>query len=81
MVVDQCREATVMAEKLKVVFPLYEGSTLLDFAGATQVFAFAGFAPVWAAACLDPITTTENVQVLPGDTFDGSYSAGSDGGG
>jgi cyclohexyl-isocyanide hydratase len=59
-----------MAEKPKVVFPLYEGSTLLDFAGATQVFAFAGFTPVWAAACLDPITTTENVQVMPGDTFD-----------
>ena len=50
---------------------MYEGSTLLDFAGATQVFASAGFAPVWAAASLDPITTTENVQVLPGDTFDG----------
>jgi cyclohexyl-isocyanide hydratase len=60
-----------MTEKPKVVFPLYEGSTLLDFAGATQVFAFAGFAPVWAAASLDPITTTENVQVLPGDTFEG----------
>lgn len=59
-----------MAEKPKVVFPLYDGSTLLDFAGATQVFAFAGFTPVWAAACLDPITTTENVQVLPGNTFD-----------
>jgi cyclohexyl-isocyanide hydratase len=59
-----------MAEQPKVVLPLYEGSTLLDFAGATQVFAFAGFTPVWAAASLDPITTTENVQVLPGDTFD-----------
>lgn len=59
-----------MAEQPKVVFPLYEGSTLLDFAGATQVFAFAGFTPVWAAASLDPITTTENMQVLPGITFD-----------
>ena len=34
----------------------------LDFAGATQVFAFAGF---------KPITTTEGVQVVPGDTFEG----------
>lgn len=59
-----------MAEQPKVVLPLYDGSTLLDFAGATQIFAFAGFTPVWAAASLDPITTTENVRVLPGDTFD-----------
>jgi cyclohexyl-isocyanide hydratase len=65
-----------MAEKPKVVFPLYEGSTLLDFAGATQVFASAGFTPVWAAVCLDPITTTENVQVLPGDTFEGVRQKG-----
>jgi cyclohexyl-isocyanide hydratase len=66
----------VMAEQPKVVFLLYEGSTLLDFAGATQVFASAGFAPVWAAACLDPITTTGGVQVLPGDTFDGVRQKG-----
>jgi len=53
-----------------VLFPLYNGCTLLDFAGATQVFAFAGFQPVWVAPTLDPIKTTEGVQVLPGDTFD-----------
>lgn len=53
-----------------VLFPLYNGSTLLDFAGATQVFAFAGFKPVWVAPTLDPIKTTEGVQVLPGDTFE-----------
>jgi cyclohexyl-isocyanide hydratase len=65
-----------MAKQRKVVFPLYEGSTLLDFAGATQVFASAGFAPIWAAASLNPITTTENVQVQPGDTFDGVRQKG-----
>jgi cyclohexyl-isocyanide hydratase len=53
-----------------VIFPLYNGSTLLDFAGATQVFAFAGFKPIWVAPTCDPIKTTEGVQVLPGDTFD-----------
>ncbi|HEX3528031.1 MAG TPA: DJ-1/PfpI family protein [Thermoanaerobaculia bacterium] len=53
----------------RVVFPLYNGSTLLDFAGATQIFSFAGFQAVWAAPTMDPITTTENVQVLPGCTF------------
>jgi cyclohexyl-isocyanide hydratase len=65
-----------MTDLPKVVFPLYDGSTLLDFAGATQVFAFAGFQPVWAAKSLDPITTTEKVQVVPGDTFDGVRKAG-----
>lgn len=59
-----------MADSPKVVFPLYQGATLLDFAGATQVFAFAGFQPVWAAPTCDPITTTENVQVVPGATFE-----------
>jgi cyclohexyl-isocyanide hydratase len=59
-----------MAEQPKVVLPLYKGSTLLDFAGATQIFAFAGFTPIWVASSLDPIITTENVRVLPGDTFD-----------
>lgn len=58
-----------MANQPRVVFPLYNGSTLLDFAGATQIFSMAGFATVWAAATCDPVTTTEKVQVLPGCTF------------
>jgi cyclohexyl-isocyanide hydratase len=57
------------ADSPRVVFPLYNGSTLLDFAGATQIFSMAGFQTVWAAPTLDAITTTENVQVLPGCTF------------
>lgn len=53
-----------------VVFPLYPGSTLLDFGGATQVFAFAGpFQVIWAAESSGPIPTSEGVQVLPGKTF------------
>jgi cyclohexyl-isocyanide hydratase len=55
---------------MRACFPLYQGCTLLDFAGATQVFAFAGVTPVWLAASLEPITTTEGVQVVPGGTFD-----------
>src|SRR5262249_50714613 len=58
-----------MADQPRVVFPLYEGSTLLDFAGATQIFSFAGFQTVWAAPKIAPVTTTEGVQVLPGCTF------------
>jgi cyclohexyl-isocyanide hydratase len=57
-------------ETLRVGFVLYDGSTLLDFAGATQVFAFApGFETVWLSPTLDPVTTTESVRVLPGCTF------------
>lgn len=60
-----------MATTMRVGMVLYDGCTLLDFAGATQVFAFApGFEVVWLAPSMDPITTTENVQVLPGCTFD-----------
>ena len=55
---------------LRVGFPLYQGCTLLDFAGATQVFAFADMTPVWLAATGDPVKTTEGVEVLPGGTFD-----------
>src|SRR4051794_34397319 len=42
--------------KARVVgFPLYQGATLLDFAGATQIFAFAGMTPIWLAPQLTPI--------------------------
>ncbi len=60
-----------MATTMRVGMVLYDGCTLLDFAGATQVFAFApGFEVVWLAPELRPITTTENVQVLPHCTFE-----------
>src|SRR5688572_21635775 len=54
---------------MRVGFPLYQGCTLLDFAGATQVFAFANATPVWLAADREPVKTTEGVQVVPGGTF------------
>jgi cyclohexyl-isocyanide hydratase len=54
----------------RVGMPLYDGSTLLDFAGATQIFAFApGFEVAWLAPEKRPISTTENVSVLPHATF------------
>ncbi|GAB4198855.1 MAG: hypothetical protein Tsb002_34030 [Wenzhouxiangellaceae bacterium] len=60
-----------MACTRTVGFPLYQGATLLDFAGATQVFGFAeGFEAVWLAAALEPVLTTENVSVMPTATFD-----------
>jgi cyclohexyl-isocyanide hydratase len=60
-----------MAATITVGFPLYPGCTLLDFAGATQVFAYTpGFEVVWIAATRDPVPTTESVSVLPSATFD-----------
>lgn len=54
-----------------VGFPIYDGCTLLDFGGATQVFAFAeGYQVAWLAPTLDPVSTTEGVQVLPTHTFE-----------
>lgn len=56
---------------MTVGFPLYDGCTLLDFAGATQVFTewAGGFDTLWLAADTDPVTTTENVRVLPRMNF------------
>jgi cyclohexyl-isocyanide hydratase len=63
-------EGSIVSDSPLVVFPLYQGCTLLDFGGATQVFAFAGLTPVWAAERIEPVTTTESVQVMPSRTFD-----------
>lgn len=52
-----------------VGFALYQGCTLVDFAGATQVFsACDGFKPLWLAN-EETITTTEGVTVVPNFTF------------
>ncbi len=59
-----------MAPKVRVGMVLYKGCTLLDFAGATQVFAFApGFEVVWLAPKMKPVETTEKVSVMPTATF------------
>jgi len=60
-------------DQISVGFPLYQGCTLLDFAGATQMFTpytGVGFQPIWLAPELIPIMTTEGVAVTPGETFE-----------
>jgi cyclohexyl-isocyanide hydratase len=56
-------------QNLVVGILLYNNCTLMDFAGATQVFSGPfGFETVWVAA--EPtITTTENVTVVPKYNF------------
>lgn len=61
-------------KKPVVVFPLYNDCTLLDFTGATQVFAWAGFETLWVAQTQDPVQTSEGVQVLPASTFKDEHS-------
>ncbi len=63
------------ARQITVGFPLYDGTTLLDFAGASQVFPFArtdtlSFRCIWLAAAKCPVETTEGVSVVPTATFD-----------
>lgn len=59
-----------MTATLTVGFLLYPGCTLLDFAGATQIFAYTpGFRTVWIAATTDPVATTEGVSVVPNFSF------------
>lgn len=54
-----------------VVFVLYDYVTLVDFTGATEVFNnVPNFVLHWLAPTMDPITTSENMQVLPTGTFD-----------
>jgi transcriptional regulator GlxA family with amidase domain len=49
---------------------LYDDVNLLEFAGATQVFAFAGgFDAIWLAADKSPVMTSEGVEVLPQYAF------------
>ncbi|TAE18822.1 MAG: DJ-1/PfpI family protein [Bacteroidetes bacterium] len=59
-------------KKLIVAFPLYPGCTLVDFAGATQIFAApsSGFKPVWLAKTCEPVETSDGVSVMPNATFD-----------
>ncbi|MEP7237384.1 MAG: DJ-1/PfpI family protein [Ferruginibacter sp.] len=61
--------------KKNVVFVLYDKVTLVDFVGATEVFnnVFVNNKPLynihWLAPGLAPITTSENMRVLPTGTF------------
>ena len=60
-------------DTIVVGFPLYQGCTLLDFTGATQMFTpytGAGFKPVWIAEYGWPVITTEGVAVTPNYTFE-----------
>jgi len=60
-----------MSTTTTVGFVLYPGCTLLDFAGATQIFAYTpGFKVVWIGEALDkPVPTTESITVNPSATF------------
>jgi cyclohexyl-isocyanide hydratase len=61
--------------KKNVVFVLYDNVTLVDFVGATEVFnnVFVNNKQLynihWLAPSLAPITTSENMRVLPTGTF------------
>lgn len=66
---QQAGEHDPQAPQISVGFALYNGCTLLDFAGATQIFNFAGYQTLWLAEACDSITTTRGLKVLPHKTF------------
>lgn len=63
--------SSIKSSIINVGIPLYNNCTLMDFAGATQVFnsPVSGFKAVWMAESLAPVKTTENVSVVPDFTF------------
>ena len=57
---------------------LYPHCTLLDFAGATQVFAkwASGWTPIWLAENKGPVMTSEGLEIVANHTLD-EFSANS----
>lgn len=60
---------------LVVGFPLYDGVTLMDFVGATDVFtvAYGNFTPIWLAEEKRPIKTSAGTFVYPNYSFTDAY--------
>jgi cyclohexyl-isocyanide hydratase len=56
---------------LVVGFPLYDGVTLMDFVGATDVFnvACGSFTPIWLAEEKRPVKTSAGTFVYPNYSF------------
>lgn len=70
MTTNQSDNENSASKNITVGFPLYPGCTLLDFAGASQVFAMTpGFEVIWLASSVESIKTTEKVSVLPEYNF------------
>jgi cyclohexyl-isocyanide hydratase len=60
-----------------VGFPLYDGVTLMDFVGASDVFsvAYGNFLPIWLAEEKRPIKTSAGTFVYPNYSFDETHPA------
>jgi cyclohexyl-isocyanide hydratase len=58
-------------QPMVVGFPLYDGVTLMDFVGATDVFAVAygNFIPIWLAEEKRPVKTSAGTLVYPNYSF------------
>lgn len=67
-----------MTDKIKPItvgFPLYDGVTLMDFVGPTDVFSFTSgvFTPIWLAEEKRPVETSEGALVYPHYSFKDKY--------
>jgi cyclohexyl-isocyanide hydratase len=54
-----------------VGFPLYDGVTMMDFVGASDVFnvAYGNFTPIWLAEKKQPVKTSAGTFVYPNYSF------------
>jgi cyclohexyl-isocyanide hydratase len=66
---------TETTKPLVVGFPLYDGVTLMDFTGATDVFnvAYGNFIPIWLAKEKRPVKTSAGTFVYPNYSFADTY--------
>ena len=70
-----------MKNKIKTMvvgFPLYDGVTLMDFCGASEVFTFPreavpAFIPILLAAEKQPVKTSEGLYIYPNYSFNEPY--------
>jgi transcriptional regulator GlxA family with amidase domain len=66
---------TGKTKNLIVGFPLYDGVNMMDFAGASEVFAdtLGLFTPIWLAAEKREIRTSSGNSVYPNFSFTDNY--------
>lgn len=64
----------VSGSQIIVGFLLYPNVTLMDFVGASEVFAFTGgiFKPIWISTSELPVKTSEGLSVMPSYSFKNS---------
>jgi len=68
---NKAKKSGAGSKTKNIVFVIYDGVTMVDFVGATEVFYMVpGITLHWVAPTMNVITTSEKMRVLPTCTFD-----------